>query len=246
MSLLTIIQDVCRRVNLTVPGAVVASTAPNIIQLYGLAQEEGEELQSYDFKQLERRVTFQSVAQENQGALTTLAPDYDRMIGETCWDLSSQMFQGGYVSPQDWEVRKVRNITGPTYRMRLMTDPTTLQNSLLLNPAPAAGHTMGFEYYSKYWCAGVNVGPPVTYTGKTAWTADTDIPLLDERLFKLGIRWRWKKEKGFAYAEDYNSYVELRDSLISQADSTGAIALHQHSDPVLIGPWNLPDGNYDQ
>lgn len=240
MTMLSIIQDVCRRTGLSVPTSVADNTSQIIVQLLALANEEGEELSSYNFKQLERRATFTSVATENQGALEDIAPDFDRLIGETFWDGSSYMYVGGPTGAQEWEVRKVRNVTGPTYRFRLMLDPTTLKNSVMASPVPTAGHTMSFEYYSNYWCK-TSAGE-----GKSDLTADDDVVLLPEKLFKLGVRWRWKKEKGLAYEEDFNSWEAMRDTLVSQADGTGAVSMSQSPDPVLIGAWNLPDGNYNQ
>ena len=51
MSLLTIVQRVCRLVSLPVPTTVVTSTDLVVQQLYALANEEGEELaDAYDWQ----------------------------------------------------------------------------------------------------------------------------------------------------------------------------------------------------
>lgn len=41
---------------------------------------------------------------------------------------------------------------------------------------------------------------------KAEFTADTDSFRLDERLLVLGLVWRWKAQKGLAYAEDMQTY----------------------------------------
>ena len=41
---------------------------------------------------------------------------------------------------------------------------------------------------------------------KTELTKDTDVPLFDEYLVKLGIIWRWYKRNGLPYEEEFNEY----------------------------------------
>lgn len=54
---------------------------------------------------------------------------------------------------------------------------------------PVDGETITYEYLSSYpWSAS---GVP-----KEVATADTDEWRLDRRLLILGVKWRWKKEKG--------------------------------------------------
>jgi len=243
-TLLSIVQDVTTRIGVPKPSTVADNTSRSVIQLLAIANEVGELLGKRDFKSLERRVTFTSTGSELQGAVSTILPEADpaspRVIGETAWDLTSAMYMGNVPSPQEWEFRKVRNITGPTYRFRLMTDPDTLDNSIYLNPAPAAGHSMGLEYFSNFWCKS-EAGE-----GQTAFAADTDILLLPEACFKAEMKWRWKREKGLPYDDERADAEELTDTAVAQSNPQGAFSIDQNTDPVLIGPWNLPDGNFNQ
>ena len=136
-TLLSVVRDVTSRTGIPQPVTVAGNTSRSVIQLLSLANEVGEILSKRDFKTLERRATFPSTGAELQGALETLIPDCNplvpRIIGETAWDISSGMYMGNTPSPQEWEFRKVRNITGPTYRFRLMTDPATLKNLSLIH-----------------------------------------------------------------------------------------------------------------
>jgi hypothetical protein len=38
---------------------------------------------------------------------------------------------------------------------------------------------------------------------------DSDILLLREDLFKLGVEWRWKKAKGLEYAQEFADYEDF-------------------------------------
>ncbi len=90
---------------------------------------------------------------------------------------------------------KALTITGPRYQYRIRGA------HLLVNPTPTAGYTWAFEYISTNWILGSD---GTTY--KQYATQDDDTILLPEDLVLLGLRWRWKKEKGLDYAEDFESY----------------------------------------
>jgi hypothetical protein len=80
---------------------------------------------------------------------------------------------------------------------------------LISNPVPTAGHTWAFEYISKNWILGVD---GTTY--KQYFTLDTDTILLPESIVLMGLRWRWKKEKGLSYDEDFRTYeMQVQDAL---------------------------------
>ena len=71
MSLLTMVTQVCRRIGIVAPNAVVSSADPQIIQLLALANEEGEELANrYPWQAMRQQATFTTVATESQGAET--------------------------------------------------------------------------------------------------------------------------------------------------------------------------------
>lgn len=45
-----------------------------------------------------------------------------------------------------------------------------------------------------------------TFEEKTVLEKNTDVPIFDEYLVKLGILWRWLKRSGLDYTEEYNEY----------------------------------------
>ena len=68
------------------------------------------------------------------------------------------------------------------------------------------GETITFEYESAHpWLSGAT-------PAETA-TSDTDVWRLDRRLLILGVKWRWKKEKGLedwqVDAQQYQGYVNI-------------------------------------
>jgi len=125
--------------------------------------------------------------------------------------------------------------TGPRYRYRLRG------GKLLVNPTPAAGHTWAFEYVSKNWLLGID---GTTY--KQYATLDTDTILLPEDLVLMGLRWRWKKEKGLDYAEDFEEYENQIKTDLGRDGGKETLRMDGESRdarPGIFVPdmsWNLP------
>lgn len=72
---------------------------------------------------------------------------------------------------------------------------------------PAEGVKIVFNYRS----ANVCYDPTNEFCEnpeKTEITKNTDIPLFDEYLVKLGIVWRWYKRNGMPYEEEFNEYQQ--------------------------------------
>lgn len=205
MSLLTIVQYMCGRTNVPVPATVVGSSDPQIVQMMRLLEEEGASLAIRgDWQSLTLEATHTTVALEDQGALTSIATNGFRAIkNQTIWDRNTLLPVLGPVSSEDWQALKAVVVNGPRYRYRLRG------NHLLVNPVPDAGLTWAFEYLSKNW---ILAADGLTY--KQYFTADTDTVLLPEEIMVLGLRWRWMKEKGLAYADLFAEYeVQVNTAL---------------------------------
>jgi len=195
MTLLQLVQSVCRRVGITTsPNAAFTSTDPQILQLLEIANEEGQEQANrYPWQKLQRIATFTTVAAEVQGAMSTIAPGYSYIINNTIWNRDLRRPVYGPDTPQNWEQQKAIQIAGPFNRFRIIADV------LNFYPVPAAGQTCVFEYIDRRWVSTAS-------TPSEVFTNDGDSTFLDDRLMMLGMVWRWKAAKGLSYAEDFNKY----------------------------------------
>lgn len=70
-------------------------------------------------------------------------------------------------------------------------------------PAPSASETARFYYISDKIVA--ETAAP-TVGAKAAFTTDTDVFLLSERLLTLALIWRWRAQKRMEYAEDMQNF----------------------------------------
>ena len=235
MSLLTMVTQCCRRIGITAPAGVSGSADPQIIQLMGLANEEGQDLSArYPWAALTIEKTFLSVNAEIQGTVASLAgADFRYILNDIMWDRSLLRPVLGPLMPYQWQELKARNITGPWAQYRIRG------GNILFIPFPAAGDTIAFEYISKNWVTVALGGTSST------WTADGDTGLLDEEIMAQGILWRWKAAKGLDYAEEFAKYERLvadqmaRDGGKPTLNMAGPYRDYPFGVVVPLGSWNV-------
>lgn len=211
MSLLTIIKTSCRALSLPVPEEVVTSTDVVTQQLYYLANEEGNELStSHDWQTLTRQHEFVTTATETQAA--AVPDDWQRFLPNSFWDRTKMRPLVGPITPQQWQAMKAYPAAQTYYISFRERD-----NEFLCFPTPNAGDQIDYEYVSKNWARSATDVPLPQFQ------ADTDETYLSERIFVLGIRWRFLKSKGIDYAQDFDTYQ--RELQKEQGREQGATAL---------------------
>ena len=236
-TLLSVVQDFCKRQNLPSPSTVYGSTDQGVLQMMALLEEEGNDLaQRHFWEALTREADHTSLALEDQGAIATIADDGFRFIvNDTIWDRSTRLPVCGPMSAQNWQALKALVSTGPRYRFRIRG------GKLLVNPAAVASESWYFEYVSKNWIS--NAAGNIF---KARFTVDTDIILLPDDLCLQGLRWRWKKEKGFDYAEDFRTYEDQVKMAMGHDGGKATISMDCDATRgpkpgvfVSPGSWNL-------
>lgn len=205
MTVLTICQNFCNRVNLPQPATVLGTTDSQVQQIRAILEEEGNDLSArYAWQGITFEASHTSLAQEDQGAIATIASNGFRYIKNgTFWDRTDQIRILGPLDDKEWQQAKAMAPTGPDYRFRIRG------GKILVNPVPTAGKSWYFEYVSQNWILGAD---GTTY--KQYFTLDTDTVLLPETLLLAGLTWRWKKQKGMEYAEDFRTYeIQVKDAM---------------------------------
>jgi hypothetical protein len=160
--------------------------------------------------------------------------DCDHFITQTGWDRSFRWQLVGPLSPQEWQVLKSGiSPTGPRLRYRIMG------GRIYVNPVPASLDNLVMEYYSTGWCqsaAGV---------AQTGWLADTDTPVLQDRLFILGILARFLNRKGLDSTSAQREFDDAVEMAIGRAGSSRVLPLNARAEPpVLLGSSNVPDTGF--
>jgi len=238
MALLGIVQRMTRSLGLDVPSAVVGNTDSQIIQILELLNEEGEDLAARgQWEAMVVNNTFTQAAAALQGAMNSdicTNGDFDYIVNDTMWNRTTQLPILGPLSSQDWQTLEAFPVTGPYQQFKIRG------GKLYFDPVGAnATDTIAFEYMSTSWCESSGG------TGQSTWAADTDVGRLDENLMRLGLIWRWKKQKGLAYAEDFNTYERRvkqalgRDGGAPRLSLSGGIRHRIPGVMVPLGSWSV-------
>jgi hypothetical protein len=206
-TVLQVIKEFAGRRGLPVPTAIMSSTDAGVVQFLRALEEECIALAARGpWQTLINEYTFTALGTESQGTISAgfgsvpvALNGYRFMLPEILWDRTSRIPLYGSLDPQTWAYLKTMGITGPYSQFRFRGD------QLITIPALTAGHTIAFEYITSNF---INLAG-VTSAGASRFVNDTDTIRLQDDLVLAGLNWRWLKTKGFAYAEDFNTYEDL-------------------------------------
>lgn len=227
MGLLDYVQDVCHEIGIEPPMSVINNEDDDARRLLSLFKTEGLRLaRRYPWQEIVTELTFPAVADKDQGLVSALAGDVDRIIDDTVFNRSDRRQRLGNTSPQEWQYDEARQTNELRYKFRLRG------GHLLMNPAPGAGEIIAFEYVSNKWVVGTD---GVT---KTTFTSDTDSVRIDEDILKLGVKWRYNKVIGGDWKPDFQEYTEQL-KLRFGADSTVGVVDMNGDRGVLAGDFRI-------
>ena len=236
MSALSIIQDHCLIHALNIPASVVGSADAGVQQLFGILNELLDEVVTESkFNVTTQEAVFTAIAAEDQGALTTIAPNgYQAIIFETFYDRTLKRPMYGPLDETAWQQIKALPNPGPFYKYRIRGD------HLLINPVPAAPLSiLAFEYMSS-WAVVSAAG-----AAKQAITVDTDTFVFPDRILRRGLSARWKQIKGLPYQFDEAQYYNLLNNYIARDKVKRRINV-AHPAPTDIQPGIfVPSGNWN-
>lgn len=235
MTCLTIIQDVCQRINLPNPTTAAQSSDQQIQQVVALANKEGEwQANEYDWQVLTQEGSFTTLATEIQVAdITSTFPGLKSVFNDVMWNRNLRRPVFGPMTAQRWQQLKAMVMQGPWNQFRIRG------NQILFVPAPTAGQSIYFEYKSVNFCQSSGG------TRQSRFVADTDVLLLDEMVFKLGIEWRWKKAKGLDYAQDFVDYEDALAIVKARDGSKDVINMGDVKYDIYPGIL-VPSGSWGQ
>lgn len=231
MTCLTIIQDVAQRVNLPSPTSAAQSADPQVIQLVALANKEGEWQSNKDWQVLTRETSFVTTAVQLQTTLDVTAPGLKNIINDTIWNRDLRRPVYGPMTAQRYQQVQAAVFAGPWNQFIIQG------NDILFFPVPAAGQTCWFQYTTQNWCESSGG------TGQARFVMDSDVLLLREDLFKLGVEWRWKKAKGLEYAQEFADYEDFMADALARDGSKDIINMGSARYDIFPGIL-VPSGSW--
>lgn len=202
MTILETVQSACSVLGLDVPSALFSSSEREHVELQYLANEMATRIaKAHEWQVLNTIATYTGDASTTDFSLPS---DFDRMPKKAqLWHSSLQTPLTPVPDRDAWLEQIVHNFT--------FTVPIWIiyGGQIHIRPAMATAVT------AKHWYQSNLIIDPASGSNKTAFTIDTDVFRIDERLLKLGIIWQWKANKGLAYAQDQDAYEDLLEKLTS-------------------------------
>lgn len=193
-NILEICQDVASVSCVQPPKSLFGMTSQNEQAFLSIAKDALAGLLRYgDWQELTKDGELRTAGKKMDYPIADFCPDFYQLLNNTVYikDASEKVL--GSISPEQWQREKYFFDNNTEVRFKI-------QNSMFrfLTPPPADMKIV-FQYRSSV----------VAYDGrffaeKSDITENTDIPIFDEYLVKLAIRWRLQARNGQAYTEEFD------------------------------------------
>jgi len=236
---------------------VVTSTDEEVVQLWGLLNESTMALPTRgDWPQLNRTFAFTHQGGENHLALNLFNPIWeDNVHDHLAWASGAAQIKyptrasifctttglqvEGPLSDQDWAAMLVQ--TGPT------TNYVWRMNRYGICIYPNVPEVDRNKVWFQLDCTiRETVMSADQLTFKDVFTVDTDLGLLPADILIADLRWRWRSEKGMAYAEHFRVAESLIFDALGKGSGAGIVYLdYDPCYPEVVRPGLLiPAGSW--
>lgn len=145
--------------------------------------------------------------------IANIVPDFHSLVDGTMYIKDNIRNVIGAITEEKW--RKLKQYHEPEIDVLFK-----IQNNMIRFLKNPGDTHFKFAYKSNAVCFDA-----ITQEPKSQITANTDIPVFDEYLVKLGIIWRWNKRTGLDYAEEYNEYMKELNKSFAETKAAGDINL---------------------
>jgi len=196
MTILQIIQGVCKNVGLEIPTLAVANTDREYVELIQFATETAVEVsRRVDWSALRATATITGTGTNDDFALPAA---FARLTMGSAVTTGGNPVRGS-LSQDEWA--SLTGISGTPRYFRLNGT-----SSISFYPYPALAATAAVSYISKNWAS----------NGTAAWVADADTPLVPDILITQGTIWRFKRKSG----QDYSDYLAEFEATLADLAGT--------------------------
>jgi len=169
-----------------------------------------------------------------------LPSDFKYLVDDTLWDRNNYWEMRGPLNPRQWQIYKssVLGDTATTRRRWRIANINGEGKKFYLDPTPTSVDDLVLEYMSTGWCRSASGTPQVR------WQADTDEIVLDEFVYRLGLKWRILNRLGLDYLEEKNEYENEVENAIGRDTGGDELSLTGPSPISLLTTCNVPDTGY--
>lgn len=214
----------------------VVDEDPQNTQMLSALNVAGSELLTYyPWEQFQK--TWEFALEADKGSYD-LPSDWKYFIDQTQWDTTNHWPLLGPKSPAEWAWLKGGLLASfPRMRYRIKN------NKIEFFPVPAANSefTMSMEYVSGNWVQAPGQPEPSHSVVKN----DGDIIWYDPWLANKYTKLKWTQLKGFDPTAAQADFLRLYNALMGKDTGAQVLSLVPQRTPFFIGPWSIPDGNWN-
>lgn len=232
MTLLAIAQRVCDEVGMPRPSAVASSTDSLGRQLFALANTELEEISmAFDWPLLNTTYNFNTVIGQSQ---YNLPADFRKLLIKSAYNAATYYRMRGSLTAAQWQYRR-NALLGPVqrYQIRLTGNP----NKLNITPTPQSVEALVYEYQKSNFAMAGAVEQPL-------YAVDTDVSIVDERLVRMGLKWRIKHAKGLEFSADIALYNQAVQRAYAASIALDEIDITETTRTEVLSPGYVPETGY--
>lgn len=195
-NILQICQDVAAAVCLQEPSTLFNNPSQNEKIFLSVANDALNGLLRYgDWQELTKDGILYTVEGKKDYPIASFCPDFFQLLNNTVYIRDSAEKVIGSITPEQWQKDKYFQNSDCEVKFKI-------QNSMFRFLTPPPGNIkIVFQYRSSVIAYDSKV-----FSEKTELSSDTDIPIFDEYLVKLAIRWRLQARNGQNYEEEYAEY----------------------------------------
>jgi hypothetical protein len=229
---LAIIRQAQAELGLTQATTIVGTLDVGTNQMLALLNSAGNELITYyPWQNLKEEFTITTTG----AASYALPTDWGYFVDQTQWDRTNHWPLLGPKSPQEWAwIKGGLLATAPRVRYRV------LDNLFFVWPVATTGTTLAMEYTRNTYAQ----------TAALAWiqmvSTDTDVAQLDPWLLVKFIKLKFYQLKGFDTGGVLSDFTRLFELLTGKDVGAPTLSLNRVGPSIFVGPWSVPDGNWNQ
>ena len=204
--------------------------------LLSLANRALEEVsQAYNWPYL-LNTTPHTIATVVDQAEYSLPTDFWKLAVDTLYDTDSDYRLHGGMTLQQFQRATVHNSLLNRFGYRIHGYGTG--RKIVLTPTPDAVVNLGLWYFTNEFA--VDGGG----TSKAAFTSDGDSSKVPERLIELELKWRYARQRGQDYAEEFREAQDAKAKAFAEALALPCIYLGCTNDSSPLTEGYVPDTGY--
>lgn len=205
-SLLELINTVLPEIGFPQLTSVVGNTNQLARQALALANREGRSLAKYDWRILIKRNVITTASSADSYSLPS---DFDRFIHNTEWNATTTTRLFGPVRDDDWQA-DLSGLTVVTVEDRFQLRADGANRRIFIRPLPTSSEDLSFFYAANTWCSSQGG------QRQSSFEADTDVLLIDEYVFELGLKWRILQAQKRDFQVELAEYTNERNKCLAR------------------------------